>query len=59
MLKILNRSSVNFTTIKNEPATGKILLLLGYEDEAKKKASELNEKAQSNLVRFHARKTKN
>jgi Fe-S oxidoreductase len=44
MLKILKRSSICFTTIKNEPSSGKILSLLGYEDEAKKKAEELYER---------------
>ena len=41
VVKILNKLKVNFTLLKNEPTSGKILDMLGYETEAIGKATEV------------------
>lgn len=44
VIGILENAGIDFTILKNEPSTGKELALLGYEEEAKKKALELYER---------------
>ena len=41
VIKILNKLKVSFTLLKNEPTSGKVLDMLGYETEAIWKATEL------------------
>lgn len=41
IISIFDKLGLNYTVLKDEPESGKILSLLGYDDEAKNKATEL------------------
>ena len=44
VLSILEKAGIKHTILENEPSDGKILNLLGFRDEAKKKAEKLNKR---------------